>query len=198
MNPAPAMKRLFRKPLLWLVLVIILGGGIASGGWAILLQVTGNIHTVAENEVYRSARLSTDELESLIKANSIKSIINLEGPDKGKDWYEAETALASRLGVAYTEFDWSASRIVTPAEVDAFLAATASLPKPILLHCKSGADRTGLASALYLAAVKKADESTALGQLSFRYGHVSLPYTSAYAMDETWARERIRFNFKTE
>jgi len=58
--------------------------------------------------------------------------------------------------------------------------------KPILIHCREGADRTGLASALYLAAIKKAGEAVAEGQLSIRYGHISLPFIPEYAMDRAF------------
>jgi protein tyrosine/serine phosphatase len=60
-------------------------------------------------------------------------------------------------------------------------------PKPILIHCRSGADRTGLASALYLAAIAKTNEKTAEGQMSIFYGHLGLPIMSrAFAMDRTF------------
>ena len=63
----------------------------------------------------------------------------------------------------------------------------AKVEKPVLIHCNWGADRTGLASALYLAAISKAGEEKAEGQLSLRYGHFSVPVLSqAFAMDETF------------
>lgn len=51
----------------------------------------------------------------------------------------------------------------------------------------SGADRTGLTAAIYLAAIAGAGEHEAEKQLSIRYGHIGIPFVSrAYAMDETW------------
>ena len=44
---------------------------------------------------------------------------------------------------------------------------------PVLIHCKSGADRTGLMATLYLI-FKGIDIKTAKSQLSFRYLHVRL------------------------
>ena len=49
-----------------------------------------------------------------------------------------------------------------------------------------GYDRTGLASALYVASIAKGGEEAAEGQLSLRFGHVSLPFVPEYAMDQTW------------
>nr|WP_234894951.1 tyrosine-protein phosphatase [Sinorhizobium meliloti] len=52
-------------------------------------------------------------------------------------------------------------------------------PKPILIHCQAGADRTGLAAMLYLQQIAGIDEEISERQLSVRYGHIGLPYISA-------------------
>jgi protein tyrosine phosphatase (PTP) superfamily phosphohydrolase (DUF442 family) len=44
-------------------------------------------------------------------------------------------------------------------------------PRPFLMHCKSGADRTSLASALYLIHVKGASVAEARAQMSPRFIH---------------------------
>jgi protein tyrosine phosphatase (PTP) superfamily phosphohydrolase (DUF442 family) len=47
------------------------------------------------------------------------------------------------------------------------------LPRPLLLHCKSGADRAGLVSAIYLLVEKQQPLEVAMRELSlWRYGHV--------------------------
>ncbi|MEM6649652.1 MAG: hypothetical protein AAF603_05320, partial [Pseudomonadota bacterium] len=43
---------------------------------------------------------------------------------------------------------------------------------PAMMHCKSGADRAGLASTLYLFLKEERPLEEALDQLSYRYGHV--------------------------
>ncbi|MDB6454459.1 tyrosine-protein phosphatase [Falsirhodobacter sp. 20TX0035] len=65
------------------------------------------------------------------------------------------------------------------------MALLRAAPKPVLIHCMSGADRTGLASALLLANLNH-DEDAAERQISFRYGHISIPYTAAWPMDQSW------------
>ena len=47
-----------------------------------------------------------------------------------------------------------------------------TLPRPFLMHCKSGADRAGLASALYLLDQCGASVGDAREMLSFRYLHL--------------------------
>ncbi len=51
------------------------------------------------------------------------------------------------------------------------------LPKPFVLHCKSGADRAGLVSALYLIVEKKRPVLEAKKQLSFKYLHLDFTKT---------------------
>ena len=43
---------------------------------------------------------------------------------------------------------------------------------PVIMHCKSGADRAGLMSALYLILHKKISVNEAKKQLSFKYLHI--------------------------
>jgi protein tyrosine/serine phosphatase len=89
--------------------------------------------------------------------------------------------------VAHVDFRMSASRELTQSEAERLLAILNAADKPLLIHCQSGADRSGLAAALYLAAIARHGEAAAEDQLSIRYGHIGLPHvSSAYAMDRTW------------
>ena len=46
-----------------------------------------------------------------------------------------------------------------------------TVERPVLLHCQSGADRSGFAAALYLMLVEGRPVTEARKQLSLRYGH---------------------------
>lgn len=81
----------------------------------------------------------------------------------------------------------SASEQLPEARARELLELLRRAPKPILIHCQGGADRSGLAAALYLAAIANAGEERAESQMSLRYGHIAVPYLSAaYPMDESW------------
>jgi protein tyrosine/serine phosphatase len=146
----------------------------------------GNFHEVIAGEYYRSAQLSPEHLESRIQQYGIKSIINLRGGEPGVQSYDQEVAVSDKLGVAYTSFPISAHHQLTDERVQELLAVMKSAPKPLLVHCLSGADRTGLASVIYLQQVAGVDEETAEWQLSPLYGHINLPFLRAFAMDDTW------------
>jgi len=80
------------------------------------------------------------------------------------------------------------SGVVLPAEkMDALIGHLRRGPAPVLVHCRAGADRAGLAAALYLAATGRAPEE-ARAQLSLRYGH--FPYA--------WWRERAAMDESLE
>ncbi|MBS9476921.1 tyrosine-protein phosphatase [Ancylobacter radicis] len=162
-----------------------------SGVAALYAGITvaqGNFHTVIEGELYRSATLSGTQLEAALTGLKVRTIVNLRGASPDQDWYREEARLASAHDVILINLPWSARRELSDAEVAEFMARLADAPRPILIHCRSGADRTGLAAALYLAAIKRADEETAESQLSLWFGHIALPVTPFYAMDETFER----------
>lgn len=152
-----------------------------------VLQMSGNFHEVIAGQLYRSSQLTEKQLSEYVTANGIKTIINLRGENGRSAWYRNETATAEKLGVQHLDFGMSAYKQLGPERVAKLIQIMRDAPKPILLHCKSGADRTGLAAAIYVNRVAGMDEDTAEQQLSIWFGHVGIPYlSSAYAMDRTW------------
>lgn len=163
----------------------ILGGSCAA--YAGFLQLTGNFHSVIDGQFYRSAQPTSEELASYIQKHGIKTVINLRGTHPGNAWYDDEVATAQSLGIKHIDFGMSSSKIISPEKAERLVDLMASVPKPILIHCLSGADRSGLAAALYVRKIAGLDEARAEGQLSFYYGHVGIPVVSAaYAMDRSW------------
>jgi protein tyrosine/serine phosphatase len=151
----------------------------------------GNEHTSIPGELYRSAQPTGKDIELYAKRFGIKSIINLRGPNAEAPWYVEEVETAKKLGITHFDFRMKAARELTNEQALELIALMRDAPKPLLIHCRAGADRTGLAAALYVAAVSKNGEESAERQLSLRYGH--LPYfpffwTEAQAMYRTFER----------
>ena len=163
-----------------LVALLLVGGGYLGE-----LQLTGNFHTVVTGQIYRSGQPTAAQIAEYAHEYGVKTIINLRGANPGRPWYDAEVSEARRLGIAHLDFRMSARRVLTSSEADSLIALMKRAEKPMLIHCKAGSDRTGLAAALYLLTVKKPDEAAAEGQLSIRFGHFSLPFLPEYAMDRT-------------
>ncbi|RYI17672.1 MAG: protein tyrosine phosphatase [Acetobacteraceae bacterium] len=170
----------------------------ALGGYLGYLAVTGNFHQVVAGEVFRSAQVSAEDIAAYRGTYGIRSILNLRGAAPGEPWYDTEIAASAALGVTHVDFAMDASVQLTDAEATQLIALMREMPKPLLVHCRHGSDRTGLAMSLYLAAIKGQDEATAEGQLSLWFGHFAVPILSdAWPMDESWERLEPGLGFKT-
>ena len=178
------INRSYRK-CLWIVLLV---NGIIPGAYALYTHEHGNFHPVIEHRVYRSRQLDQQELVQYISQHGIKTVLNLRGTNLGSAWYQDERRVTQDLGVAHVDYAISANHEVADEDIDKILAIMRDAPKPILIHCKSGADRTSLIAALYLYGVeaRRADEAAA--QLSLIYGHVPFLWNSTAAMDHTYWR----------
>lgn len=160
---------------------------LTAGLYALALQLYGNFHTVIAGELYRSAQPSAQDIHAYAARYGIKSIINLRGDNTGTPWYDKEIAASKKLGIAHFNFSMSARRELSQPRAESLIALLREAPKPVLVHCTSGSDRSGLASALFLAAIAQKGEFAAEGQLSFRFGHVAIPYfSSSFAMDDSF------------
>ncbi|WP_338669068.1 fused DSP-PTPase phosphatase/NAD kinase-like protein [Pseudodesulfovibrio methanolicus] len=152
------------------------------------LEEQGNFHAITVGEAYRSAQLDRDELAHYVRRHHIRSIINLRGDRPEKAWYREEIATARELGIRHFDFGGiRATRAPSPRQVHELLELFAMAPRPVLLHCRAGADRSGLAAALWKTMVDGAPASEARKQLSLRYGHVPVgPTTVLDAFFDHW------------
>jgi protein tyrosine/serine phosphatase len=179
-------KRLQRVGFAALILLLLLAIAITSA--VFYIHRNDNFHVVDPGRFYRSAELKPSQIDKAIQQYGIKSILNLEGDKTGRPWYDAEKAIAADHGIVHYDYHLSAGKRLTPGQVDDVLAIVREAPKPILVHCKDGSDRTGLVAALYLAEILHRDPDAAYDQLSLRYGHFKYLGSSTAAMDETfWA-----------
>jgi protein tyrosine/serine phosphatase len=150
------------------------------------LNLSGNFHEVLPGRFYRSAQLSGHQLERIIATYQIKTVINLRGANANAGWYQDEIRATARQGATHIDFGMSARKILSPEKSMALIALMRNVQGPILVHCAGGADRTGLASVMYLQQIAGVDEETAEWQLTPLFGHLNIPFTAAYAMDDSW------------
>ncbi len=159
----------------------------AAGLYLGAVRLSGNFHTVIAGELYRSAQPSNAQLTRYVQENGIRTVLNLRGANTQARWYQDEVATTQALGVTLLDFPMSARHALTGEQAMTLLTIMQDAPKPLLIHCNAGADRTGLAVVMYLNQLAGVDEETAEWALSPIYGHIAIPYLSnAYAMDDTW------------
>ncbi|WP_106744901.1 tyrosine-protein phosphatase [Yoonia maritima] len=109
-------------------------------------------------------------------AMGIKSVLNLRGVAK-QPHYLFEVESCERLGLTLVNSQMAARRAPSVKELTSLISAFETIERPFLLHCKSGADRTGLAAAIYLMMFAGAPLSVAQKQLSFRFLHIRKTHT---------------------
>lgn len=129
--------------------------------------------------IYRSNHPNQARFEDY-KAMGIETILNLRGATIHAH-YKFEVESCQQLGLRLIDIALSARRAPSVELLQQVLDTLDSLDGPTLMHCKSGADRTGLVSAIYYLHVLKRPVEEAKKMLSFRYLH--LKFTSTGILD---------------
>lgn len=133
----------------------------------------GNVGTVVPEKVYRSAQPKKN-LQKLIETYKPASILNLRGGSIGDDWYRAEIEAAEAEGIEFYDFPMDATRQPSTEELATLVELFEECSYPVLIHCKSGSDRTGLASGIYLMTQEGLPPEEALRSFSILYGHIPI------------------------
>jgi len=134
----------------------------------LLRKVWRNEHEV-DGGVWRSSQPDPGMVRRLAR-QGFKAILNLRGATEyGSYLLEREACRAA--GIELVDFKLTSRALPSKEEIRALDAIFARLPRPFLMHCKSGADRAGLAAALYLLLQKGMSAEEAARQLSWRYLH---------------------------
>lgn len=141
---------------------------------AFRVLVGSNFHTVIPGRVYRSAQPTDQELEQLTRKFGIRTVLNLRGCCDGAPFYLEECRATHRLDLAQEDLCLSAGRLPSVDEIRRLVEIVERSEYPLLIHCKRGADRTGLVAAAILLLTKPMSVATARQQLGLRYGHLAL------------------------
>jgi len=134
-----------------------------------------NFSVVQTGALYRSAQLSAHRLNDYIQNYGIKTIINLRGKHPEQRWWQKEQAVAKRNNVNLLNIPTSAKTMTSKKNICAILDAFDHAPRPILVHCQAGIDRTGEVAALWVLDQQKKSKTEARKQLSLWHGHIRHP-----------------------
>jgi protein tyrosine/serine phosphatase len=141
-----------------------------------------NFRVVTSGKCYRSGQMNYKEICKTISQYKIRTVVNLTGVKK-ESWYLEEIKAAHEFGVKHVDIKLSSDKLPPPQEISGLLQALQNGPYPILIHCRAGSDRSGLACAIYRNIIENVALDVAVReQLTWRYGHISIGPT--HAMDE--------------
>jgi protein tyrosine phosphatase (PTP) superfamily phosphohydrolase (DUF442 family) len=129
-----------------------------------------NWAAVVPGRLYRCNHPTPGRLARATRRFGLRSLINLRGATgNGSDALSRERA--ARLGLQFIDVPLSSGQPPTRAQVLALAAALQSATPPVLLHCKSGADRAGFAAGVFVL-LEGGTAAAALRNLSWRFGHL--------------------------
>ena len=127
-----------------------------------------NRHRLGEH-AWRSAQPAPHNIKALAE-EGIRTIINLRG-EQPCGSYMLEEEACRRYGVALVNYQVRSRAAPGRAEVKGTQDLFNRIQYPMLMHCKSGADRVGLMSVLYRYVKEGVPLEVAKQELCWRFGH---------------------------
>ncbi len=119
------------------------------------------------------------------KARGIRTVVNLRGGFDAS-FHALEKDACQRLGLSMVDFTITSREVPSRDRVLGAKRLFETIAYPALMHCKSGADRAGIMSVLYMHFRQRKSIREALDQLHLRYLHVRQGKTGV--LDYTFER----------
>jgi protein tyrosine/serine phosphatase len=142
-----------------------------------------NFHWVVAGEAARSSQSYIGALETFLKSNGLKCVINLRGEHPDVAWWRYETETCHRIGATHLDAMMDSKRLPLRPMLTTLFDAFEAAPRPFVIKCSGGQDRTSLASALYVAH-RFGWEASTRAQRQFR----ALPYLHFPRQPQRWLR----------
>ena len=133
-----------------------------------------NLHQIAPG-VFRSNQPTFERLEKL-KEQGINDVVNLRGKSEAAH-YLIEKERCQALDLRLHNISLQARRAPEKQHLQELIRLFQQLDKPFLMHCKSGSDRAGLASVMYMLTQTGDSIAAAKRMLSIRFLHLKLTKT---------------------
>ncbi|MBO0765174.1 MAG: tyrosine-protein phosphatase [Hyphomicrobiaceae bacterium] len=131
--------------------------------------IYANRHRVTPR-LWRSAQPTPGDLRRE-KARGLKTVICVRSGPTLAAW-PLELEACETLGLELHKVGIRGREAPRKGDLLALLDLFTAIEYPVLIHCKSGADRTGFICAVYLMAIEGRCPEEAAAQLSWRYGHL--------------------------
>lgn len=146
-----------------------------------------NFSRVADG-MYRSNQPMQRHLRSAARMG-IRTIVNLRGPN-ASSWYYLEEEACGRYGLELVNYPVKSRDAPAKELIHGAKEMFERISYPALMHCKSGADRAGLMSVLYLLLMEGESIDAAMRELGWAHLHVRSSKTGILDhFFETYARD---------
>ncbi|NOZ09837.1 MAG: dual specificity protein phosphatase family protein [Gammaproteobacteria bacterium] len=154
-----------------------------------------NVQRVTDG-AYRSAQIYHRHLPLILDYYQIGTLLNLRGKHPNSTWFKNEQSVCESKGVLHLNVILNSRWIPRQNDLIELFEAFKTAPQPILMKCSGGADRTSLASALFILFQAATEPSgrkpveiveTAKRQIRF------LPYLHLPKKHQRWIKYFIDF-----
>jgi hypothetical protein len=109
-----------------------------------------NFHWVVPGEASRAMQAWAGGLAAFLDVRGIRAIINLRGRNDDLAWWKHETATAQAGNIAHFDAMLDSRKLPSRDMLVRLIETFNTAPKPFMLKCSGGQDRTSLAAALYI------------------------------------------------
>jgi protein-tyrosine phosphatase len=178
---------------------VILLGLLTAACWG------DNFQTIVPGTVYGSGQPDAGSLQLWVARYHLHSVVNLRGANAAESWYQEERAAARKQRLSWYDLPIESQVLPKSEEVKGLVSVLDTCPKPALIHCYSGIDRTGMAAVISVLLLDDdGSPRSALAQLSWWHGHfpgrrsVGVKWTfvdryESWLKDNGWQHNPARF-----
>lgn len=164
----------------WLIVVAIPLLAIAAAAWYV---TAGVYHVVIPGKAYRSAQMDPERLKQAVRKEGIKTVVNLQPIREDSEWYDGEVAAIEELGIKFFTAGLS-QKMPRIDNIRRLRAVLDEVEWPVLFHCTSGVDRTGLAAVMVLLLDGRYTPEQVQRQVSWRHGAIFADSTGRIFLSE--------------
>lgn len=159
-------------------------------------EILYNFHWIERGKAARSSQAYAGFLGPFLRAHGIRTLVNLRGLNPSWRWWHNEKRICAKLGIEHRDAMLSSKRLPTRKMLSTLIAALDETPKPLLVKCSGGQDRTSLAAALYIVHVHGWKSFAEAERQFARWPYLHLPRREqrwlklflTYARDEAGSR----------
>jgi hypothetical protein len=171
--PSPPRRRRALRYVFRAVAGVSLAGSIFLSALLLRPFYGSNLGIVDPGRVIRSAQ-PTSGLKDMIRDHNLAAILNLRGGSPRDAFYTNEVRAAEEAGVDFYDLTMSATKRPRRQDLLRLIDVVTHCKYPLLIHCKAGADRTGLATAIYRMMILEEPPEKAIEAFTIYHSHFPL------------------------
>jgi hypothetical protein len=154
----------------------------------VVLNRLYNFHWIERDDAARASQAYLGLLGPFLSSNGLKAVINLRGAHPKVAWWRYESETCAQLGVTHLDVTLNSRRLPLRRMLVSLFDAFDAAPRPLVVKCAGGQDRTSLAAALH---VVHRDGWSAMERAQQQFAR--FPYLHFPRAHQRWLRQFLPF-----